>query len=174
MKRLALIFLAAACCTAPIKPKAKGQECVSYCGILFAGVPNGAMSCDQLQTAEDESRKLWDKKLCKQDSRFCMANSCAPLFGWQIHTEDAEALLFYDGNEVVGPFVGLSRLGSKEMYLAKSADWKHGSFPHEIVHVIQNGDYHGWRESKLDAMHGGGHNGWTAHGVFRAIDELRK
>lgn len=174
MWRIACLFLLAACCT--VRPKSDvRQECVSSCGILFVGAPNGAMSCEQLQDAEDVTLKIMDEDHCKDDPRMCRAAACAELFGYQIVTEDADAIAWIVDGEILGPFAGVTNAATKTITLANAYDWRHGSFPHEVVHAMQGMiPPKGWKESKNDKGHGHGHVGWTEHGIYDSVAQIRK
>lgn len=157
------------CCTNPPRPDVK-RACVSYCGMLFQDEPNGSMSCSQLQTAEDKTLDAFDENLCKEDPRFCRKAACKSLFGWQITAEDNVV-----GTENGSAFyLGESECRTKTMLLCRNSDWRHGSFPHELAHVVQDcKPLASWQETEREQSLGGGHAGWTEHNVYGTIDQIR-
>lgn len=159
-----------ACCTPRSAEAEKAQSCVTECGMLFEGEANGAVDCKSLQEAEDVSRKAYDDHLCSEDERFCLQNSCSPLFGYQIKAEDATA--WTENGEAAR--IGETDVESKIMVIGRSSDWRHSSLPHEMVHVIQNGQPPAdWIESDQESANGNGHAGWTDHFVYGTIQLIR-
>lgn len=129
------------------------------------------MSCDVLQHAEDVVLDAYDKNLCNEDPRFCRKAACSALFGWQLTTGE-EVVGTEDGSQF---YVGYSQCRSKVMFLCANQDWRHGSFPHELAHVVQNCEPSSeWTETEREADLGPGHAGWTEHNVYGTIDNIRK
>lgn len=163
-----MLSLVASCCTVQ-HPEAK-RSCVSYCGMLFEGTPNGSMSCSQLQTAEDTTLAAYDAKLRAEDQRFCRANACKAIFGWQVETDDA-VIATSNGSDF---YLGASTCESKTMVLMANQDWRHGSYPHELAHVVQDcSPPNDWEETPHEHDMGSGHAGWTEHNVYKTIDSIR-
>lgn len=146
--------------------------CVSACGMLLDDVGNGAMSCNELQEAEDAMLFAMNE-IAKEDPRFEREFACGQLFGWQLHL--SKNLVEYD-SEVNGgsPYVGLSNCNTKEMTLMKADSWRDGSYPHEIFHAVQSCDPPASWGTRHPQGAGGGHGGWDEHGVYGIIEDFRK
>lgn len=161
-----MTLVASSCAHVPKQP-----PCVSRCGMLLEDKGNGSMSCDTLQEAEDTLIEDMDKEFCAKDPRMCKANACNSIFGYQLHLDDDVIIVVeYDG--VGYPAVGVTNCNSKEMTLSANQDWRHGSYPHEIIHVVQNCDP-GWEGTQEEANNGPGHEGWYAHGIYSFIKDYR-
>lgn len=179
MRKIALAVLLASCChVKPARPS-QVESCVSACGMLFEGVPNGAVSCEDLQEIEDVTRAAMDRDHCADDARMCKSMSCGELFGYQVIAEDADAIVWIHGMNILGPFVGVTDTASKTITVANSEDWRHGSLSHEMVHAMQNGTpLPNWIETDHEAgLNGGGghgHSGWTEHGVYKTLEDIQE
>lgn len=159
---IGLGILATSCATVRQPP------CVSYCGMLMEDKGNGSMSCNVLDDAEKKMLDAIDKEFCKMDARACKENACKAIFGWQLHAN--EDVVFGVNGRLA---VGLSNCREKEMWLGANQDWRHGSYPHEIFHVIQSCSS-GWDDEGEDEESGPGHRGWNSHGIYDLINDFRE
>lgn len=157
------LSLVATSCAAHRQP-----PCVSYCGMLLDEKGNGSMSCDVIDEAEKKMLDEIDKEFCKSDSRACKKNMCEKIFGWQLHGTD-DVVFGVDGRLAVG----LSNCQTKEMWLGANQDWRHGSYPHELFHVIQECRT-GWTDEGEREEGGYGHEGWTSRGYYDFIKDFRE
>lgn len=171
---LGLAVVAGGCAHRQLRP-----PCVSKCGMLLEYKGNGSMSCDDLQTAEDSLIENADAKFCSVDKRMCRENACKACFGWQIEAD--ELVITYneytipDGDggsvDIKIPAVGTSNCAMKTMWLGANQDWRHGSYPHEFFHVIQDCETK-W-DGGIDPEAGPGHQGWKDMGVYDFIQDYR-
>lgn len=140
---------------------------------------NGAMSCDELQKAEDTMLNSIDAKFCSMDKRMCKEQACTSCFGWQIVADkDVITVVDQDFKDQTGvevhvslPAVGVSDCNSKVMWLGANQSWRAGSYPHEIFHVIQNCST--GVDGYIDPHAGVGHEGWEASGIYDFIKDFR-
>lgn len=146
--------------------------CVSSCGMLLEDESNGAMSCKDLQKAEDEMLTRANDK-CKEDGRMCKKYACGQLFGWQLRLGKEEITVLINDGEMPIIATGYSRCSSKEMWLGSANNWRSGSYPHEFFHAIQECNTK-WSPSPggEDSL-GSGHDGWTSHGIYEIIKDVR-
>lgn len=163
---IGLSIVATSCATVRQPP------CVSKCGMLMEMKGNGAMSCSVIDEAESTMIRETDKEFCKKDARLCKKPMCEALFGWQIKADEDVLIYRNVRGQGLEPVVGLSSMGSKEMWLGAHMDWRHGAYPHEFFHVVFNGDS-GWKDEGESAEHGDGHQGWKSHGIYEFIDDFR-
>lgn len=179
-----LIGLLLMCCSHnPPAPREviKNYPCVSSCGMLLEQPGNGAIDCATIDEQELVVLTEADKVFCKTDFRFCMPYSCSQLFGWQVEADTAEIMIaaidigLPDGGvhtDVRTPVIGLSKCRSKVVWIGKADYWTQGSYPHEILHIIQDCEGQG-PETAEDRHHGTGHEGWTEGGIFSFIEQFR-
>ena len=130
------------------------------------------MSCDVIDEAEKNLIDAIDEEFCHKDSRMCKKNACASLFGWQLMLDES-VITYQSFNDLgVRPVVGISNCSTKQMWLGANQNWRHGAFPHEFFHAIQDCDS-GWKDDG-SKKHGPGHDGWEVHGVYRFIDDYKE
>lgn len=131
------------------------------------------MSCDVLDDAESYMLDQIDKQFCSVDVRMCKENACKAIFGYQLQA-DEDVIIFHEVEPGVRiPAVGLTNCDMKMMWLGANQDWKHGSYPHELFHALQDCST-GWSKSDEPKDVGPGHEGWQSNGVYDFIDEIRK
>lgn len=150
----------------------QSPPCVSRCGMLLEDAGNGSMSCDYLQEAEDYMLSGIDQNYCSVDKRHCKKQMCEAIFGWQLRLDQHVITFIEQPNGMRLPAVGLSNCSTKEMWLGANQNWRAGSYPHEVFHVIQECNT-GWVGSEDDTVHGPGHDGWTDAGIYDFIQEVR-
>lgn len=162
-----MAFVASSC--AGVASEHKAPPCVSHCGMLLENVGNGAVSCETIDQAEQVTINAMNE-LCGDDPRLCKKNACESLFGWQIEASEY-TVGSSNGSEF---YVGYSQCASKQMWIAANDTWRHGSLPHEMVHAMQHchPPSH-WKATEED-NHGKGHEGWTDHGVYGRLQEIKR
>lgn len=152
------------------------SPCATPCGMLFEGMPNGAIDCATLDHAERYTLTQIDRFFCASNRRYCLDYACGQVFGWQVEAGQEQILIkdvWYSGTPVRTPVIGLSNCKSKIMYLAAATGWKHGAYPHEMFHIIEDCSTNR-KPSDEDRRHGGGHEGWEEQGIWQFIDMFRK
>lgn len=169
--KIICLAVATSCVTAH-----KNPPCVSKCGMLLEDKGNGSISCDTLQEAEDKILSAMDKEFCSTDGRMCYENACQACFGWQLSADDdVLAVVPYDlpdGGQFTVEAVGLSNCEMKWMWLGANQDWRHGSIPHELFHVVLNCQVDP-SDAGVDQSKGPGHVGWKEKGYYDVIDDFR-
>lgn len=148
----------------------KESPCATPCGVLFEGMPNGAIDCETLDEAERFTLEQSSKHL-----GLSIASSCDKLRGYTI-IADPENLFMadvtFDNATVRLPVIGLTRCNIKQMTVAADSHWLPSSYSHEVMHAIQECSGPGVASEK-DKAAGSGHEGWEEFGVWDFIDSLR-
>lgn len=142
--------------------------------MLLDGAETRSLNCETLQEMEDTVLKAANEQLCKGDYHMCQPYSCGQVFGWQAIALpevvwNTKVLLNKAPLEI--PVVGLSDCNTKVVQIARSYDWRSSSYPHEMLHIMQDCKGTG-EESERDSKSGVGHEGWEEQGLFDFVESF--
>lgn len=180
--KYSVAILVAACAIS--KPVMKQPPCVSQCGMLLETKGNGAIDCKTLDEAEDYLLTQIDKYFCDTYPTHCKKYACGQVFGWQVKADTAEIMVTDVSSTFIGkdggtesmpiriPVSGLANCKTKEMWLGAGDNWRKGSYPHELLHIIQDCTGPG-KETTNDTEGTSGHEGWTEGGFYEFLARVR-
>lgn len=179
-----IAVLIAACAGAKHNVVPKEPPCVSQCGMLLETRGNGSIDCQSIDDAEELLLSAIDKHFCSTYHTHCKEYACGQIFGWQVEADTASIMVTdvmattygNDGGVLQMPLripvSGLAKCSTKQVWLGSSDNWRKGSYPHELLHIIQDCEGPGI-ETEEDSDNTAGHEGWTEGGFYKFLEMVR-